>query len=73
MAPDMPAALVENASLPEQRCIGGSVRSLPSLALLHAVKAPALIIIGTVVNLRTELAAVTTHSAMTSCEASSIF
>ncbi|MCV2358861.1 uroporphyrinogen-III C-methyltransferase [Paucibacter sp. TC2R-5] len=57
MAPDMPAALIENASLPEQRCVSGNLQSLPSLALLHAVKAPALIMIGTVVSLRSELAA----------------
>ncbi|MDC8771267.1 uroporphyrinogen-III C-methyltransferase [Roseateles albus] len=56
MAADMPAALIENASLPEQRCVSGSLQSLPSLALLHAVKAPALIMIGTVVSLRSELA-----------------
>ncbi len=57
MSADMPAALIENASLPEQRCVSGSLQSLPSLALLHAVKAPALIMIGTVVSLRSELAA----------------
>jgi uroporphyrin-III C-methyltransferase len=57
MSADMPAALIENASLPEQRCISGKLQSLPSLALLHAVKAPALIMIGTVVSLRAELAA----------------
>ncbi|MBT9495542.1 MAG: uroporphyrinogen-III C-methyltransferase [Paucibacter sp.] len=62
MAPDMPAALIENASLPEQRCISGSLQSLPSLALLHAVKAPALIMIGTVVSLRTELAPGIAHA-----------
>ncbi|MEJ6007128.1 uroporphyrinogen-III C-methyltransferase [Paucibacter sp. AS339] len=57
VSPDMPAALIEKASLPEQRCVVGQVQSLPSLALLHAIKAPALIVIGTVVSLQTELAA----------------
>ena len=56
MSPDMPAALIEKASLPEQRCVGGSLRTLPTLALLHAIKAPALIMVGTVVSLRDELA-----------------
>lgn len=56
MAPDMPAALIEKASQPEQRCVSGNLSSLPTLALLHAVKAPALIMVGTVVSLRSELA-----------------
>ncbi|WP_310385320.1 uroporphyrinogen-III C-methyltransferase [Roseateles sp.] len=56
MSPDMPAALIEKASLPEQRCVAGSLRSLPTLALVYAVKAPALIMIGTVVSLRDDLA-----------------
>jgi uroporphyrin-III C-methyltransferase len=57
MSPDMPAALIENASLPEQRCVSGTLGGLQSLALLHMVKAPALIMIGAVVSLRSELAA----------------
>ncbi|MCV2367046.1 uroporphyrinogen-III C-methyltransferase [Roseateles oligotrophus] len=55
MAPEMPAALIEKASLPEQRCVSGNLQSLPTLALLHAVKAPALIVIGSVVGLREQL------------------
>ena len=44
------------ATLPGERCVTGSVATLPSLATLHRVKAPALIVIGTVVSLRAVLA-----------------
>lgn len=50
--PQTPAALVERATLPGERCVTGSVATLPALAALHRVKAPALIVIGTVVSLR---------------------
>lgn len=50
--PATPAALVERATLPEERCVTGSVATLPTLATLHRVKAPALIVIGSVVSLR---------------------
>jgi len=56
LAPTTPAALVERATLPGERCVTGSVATLPSLATLHRVKAPALIVIGTVVSLRAVLA-----------------
>ena len=41
-----PAAIVERATLPEQRCIVGAVATLPALAVLHGVTPPALIMIG---------------------------
>ena len=41
-----PAALVERATLPEQRCIVGTVATLPSLGVRYGVKPPALIMIG---------------------------
>lgn len=41
-----PAALVERATLPEQRCIVATVATLPALGVLHGVKPPAVIIIG---------------------------
>jgi uroporphyrin-III C-methyltransferase len=50
--PATPAALVERATLPGERCVTGSVATLPALATRHRVKAPALIVIGTVVSLR---------------------
>lgn len=55
LAADTPAALIEKASLPEQRCVSGSLHTLSTLALVHAVTSPALIIIGGVVSLRAEL------------------
>ncbi|ODS67861.1 MAG: uroporphyrinogen-III C-methyltransferase [Acidovorax sp. SCN 68-22] len=41
-----PAALIERATLPEQRCIVGTVATLPGLAVRYGVKPPALIMIG---------------------------
>src|SRR3990167_2341477 len=51
-----PAALVEKATLPEERCITGTLADLPQLALTHGVKPPALIVVGGVVCLRAQLA-----------------
>ena len=51
-----PAAMVERATLPGQRCITGTLASLPALAAAQAVKAPALVIVGEVVGLQPELA-----------------
>lgn len=56
LAADTPAALVERATLPEQRCVAGTLETLPTLALVRAVKPPALLVIGTVVSLRPVLA-----------------
>lgn len=52
---DTPAALVEQASLPTQRCITGTLEALPTLAQQHHVRAPALIVIGGVVALQPQL------------------
>ncbi len=51
LPPDTPAALVERATLPGQRTVVGSVQTLPELAVQHAVRAPALIVIGATVSL----------------------
>ena len=51
LAPDTPAALIERATLPEERTVVGSVQTLPELAVQHGVRAPALIVIGTTVSL----------------------
>lgn len=65
---DTPAALVEKATLPDERCITGTVAELPSLALRHQVRPPALIMIGAVVSVRAQLmpaaAAVQTEDAV---------
>lgn len=55
LAADTPAALVERASLPNQRCITGTLAQLPQLAQEHGIQAPALIIIGHVVSLHAQL------------------
>ncbi|MDP2405448.1 uroporphyrinogen-III C-methyltransferase [Hydrogenophaga sp.] len=52
---DTPAALVEKATLPDERCITGTLADLPELALSHGVKPPALIMVGGVVGLRAQL------------------
>ncbi|MBS0468348.1 MAG: uroporphyrinogen-III C-methyltransferase [Proteobacteria bacterium] len=50
-----PAALVEQASLPGQRCITGTLQDLPTLAEQHKVRPPALIVVGEVVALQPQL------------------
>jgi uroporphyrin-III C-methyltransferase/precorrin-2 dehydrogenase/sirohydrochlorin ferrochelatase len=56
LAPHTPAALVEKATLPEQRVLEGTLGSLPGSALSHRVKPPALLVVGEVVRLRERLA-----------------
>jgi len=56
LAPDLPAALVEKATLPAQRVIVGTLATLPAAAAAAAVKPPALLIVGEVVRLRERLA-----------------
>jgi len=51
-----PAALIERATLPEQRCVTGTLRDLPAVAQSAELKPPTLIVIGEVVNLRAALA-----------------
>jgi uroporphyrin-III C-methyltransferase/precorrin-2 dehydrogenase/sirohydrochlorin ferrochelatase len=55
LARDLPAALVEKATWPEQRVIEGTLATLPKLAEQGAVKAPSLLIVGEVVRLRSRL------------------
>lgn len=58
LAGDTPAALIERATMPEQRTVVGTLATLPALARQHDVHSPALIMIGTVVALHRELGAV---------------
>ncbi|MCI4567024.1 siroheme synthase CysG [Lysobacter sp. CFH 32150] len=44
--PDTPFVLVENASLPQQRTVCGTLAELVELATQHAVQSPALLILG---------------------------
>jgi uroporphyrin-III C-methyltransferase len=47
-----PAALIENATLPEERCVTGLLSQVPDLAKQHQIRPPALIVIGQVVAAR---------------------
>ncbi len=51
-----PAAVIENVTLPTQRTVAGTLSTLPTLARVHAVRAPALVVIGGVVALHAVLA-----------------
>jgi uroporphyrin-III C-methyltransferase/precorrin-2 dehydrogenase/sirohydrochlorin ferrochelatase len=53
---ELPAALVEKATLPAQRVIEGTLATLPALAAAVGAKPPALFIAGEVVRLRERLA-----------------
>ncbi len=50
-----PAALIERATQPGQRCVAGQLCDLPALAQSAAVKPPTLIMIGEVVSLHEQL------------------
>lgn len=55
MAPDTPAALVEQGTTADQRVLTGTVATLPDMVEEAGVRAPTLIIIGGVVTLREKL------------------
>jgi uroporphyrin-III C-methyltransferase/precorrin-2 dehydrogenase/sirohydrochlorin ferrochelatase len=55
-APNTPFALIENGTRPGQRVVTGMLRNLPEQQRLHAVRAPALLILGEVAALTTTLA-----------------
>ena len=48
---DTPAAVVENASLPEERVIRGRLEEIAALAAAERVVPPAVVVIGDVVRL----------------------
>ena len=48
LAPDMPVAVVENATRPQMRVLRASLAGLPDLVARHKVKSPAVIVIGEV-------------------------
>jgi siroheme synthase len=58
-----PAATIERATRSDQRTLVATLADLPAVARLHDVKPPALIIIGGVVSLHAQLAAVAYRAA----------
>ena len=56
LSADTPAALVEKATLPDQRVIEGTLATLAAAAAKQRAKPPALLIVGEVVRLRRKLA-----------------
>lgn len=55
LAADTPAAVVQNATTPQQRSITGTLTTLPQRVAASGIKAPALIVIGEVVRLQARL------------------
>jgi uroporphyrin-III C-methyltransferase/precorrin-2 dehydrogenase/sirohydrochlorin ferrochelatase len=55
MDPDMPAALIEKGTTPEQRVLVGTIATLPEIAARHEPTSPAVVIVGEVVRLRETL------------------
>lgn len=55
LAADMPAALVENATLPEERVVVASLGTLVEAAARENIVSPALIVVGHIVSLRERL------------------
>jgi uroporphyrin-III C-methyltransferase/precorrin-2 dehydrogenase/sirohydrochlorin ferrochelatase len=52
---DLPIALIQQGTMTSQRVITGTLETLPALVAQQTIKAPTLIIIGTVVNLHHQL------------------
>jgi uroporphyrin-III C-methyltransferase len=48
LAPDMPVAVIENATRPQMRVLRGPLAGLPALVAAKKIKSPALIVIGEV-------------------------
>lgn len=55
LSPNTPAALIENLSLPQQRSIQASLADLPQVAAEAGIGMPAILVIGEVVALQSEL------------------
>ncbi|MDO3627752.1 uroporphyrinogen-III C-methyltransferase [Mucilaginibacter sp. BT774] len=50
-----PAAIIQHASLPQQKSVTGVVKDLPEMAAKHNLTYPAIIIIGDVVSLHSQI------------------
>ncbi len=55
-SPDLPAAVIDNGTRPNQRVVTGTVATIAQLAAEAKLKGPAMIILGTVVSLRDKIA-----------------
>lgn len=55
LPPDWPAAIVQHGTQPSQRTVTGTLATLPALATAAQLRAPTLIIVGTVVTLHHQL------------------
>lgn len=55
LAGDTPAAIVQHATLPAQRCVAATLASLPAAAAAAGIGPPSMIVIGDVVALRDRL------------------
>lgn len=55
LPPDWPAAIVQHGTQPSQRTVTGTLATLPALAAAAQLRAPTLIIVGTVVTLHRKL------------------
>lgn len=62
LPPDWPAAIVQRGTQPGQRTVTGTLATLPALAAAAQLRAPTLIIVGTVVTLRDKLRWFDEHS-----------
>jgi uroporphyrin-III C-methyltransferase/precorrin-2 dehydrogenase/sirohydrochlorin ferrochelatase len=56
MCADMPAALIERGTMPQQRVLVGTLASLPAIVRTAEVQPPSLLIVGEVVQLHDKLA-----------------
>ena len=55
LPPTMPAALIQQGTMPQQRVLTGDLATLPQIVHQSNVRAPTLIIVGEVVRLRDQL------------------
>lgn len=56
LAAETPAAIIQQGTTPRQKIITGTLQTLPEIAEEAKLKAPTLIIVGNVVQLRKKLA-----------------
>ena len=62
-SPDLPAAVVDNATRPNQRVVVGTLGALAAKARAAGLRGPSIVIVGTVVSLRDKLDWYAPHSA----------